>query len=123
MTASIMTQNKPQISTKHCESDELSMYVPFTSRPSLASEITYQRLSRLGRVPSTTSVPSRNESTEDAHGSIASTNTSSSSSSTSTNSTSSSRSLSEPRRRAAPPSQDTSSVSNHTTSNNLSPAG
>ena len=89
--------NKSQVSFKQPESDDISIYVPFTSRPTLASEITYQRLSRLGRVPSTTSVPStssRNGSVEDK-----STSSASDSSQASSN-TSSSRSLSEPRRRA-----------------------
>jgi hypothetical protein len=42
--------NKSHVPLKSSEHDESSMYVPFTSRPILASEITYQRLSRLGRV-------------------------------------------------------------------------
>ena len=84
---------KTQVSFKQPESDEISIYVPFTSRPALASEITYQRLSRLGRVPSTTSVPSRNESIEEKPTSSAMTNSQTSSITTS------SRSLSEPRRR------------------------
>jgi len=90
------TNNKNQISLKQSESDEVSIYVPFTSRPTLASEITYQRLSRLGRVPSTTSVPStssRNGSVEDKSTSSAPANPQTSSN------ISSSRSLSEPRRR------------------------
>lgn len=89
--------NKTQVSFKQPESDEASIYVPFTSRPTLASEITYQRLSRLGRVPSTTSVPStssRNGSVEDK-----STSSTSDNSQTSSSTSSSSRSLSEPRRR------------------------
>jgi len=60
-------------------SNETSTYVPFTSRPTLTSEITYQQLSRLSRIPSTTS---KNDSIEDK-----------------SSSSSSSRSLSEPRRR------------------------
>ncbi|CAF3922726.1 unnamed protein product, partial [Adineta steineri] len=86
---------KPQVSFKEPELDEVSVYVPFTSRPTLASEITYQRLSRLGRVPSTTSVvpTSRNGSMDDKSISSVSANSQMSSSS------SSSRSLSEPRRR------------------------
>ena len=87
-----------KVSFKECEADDGSMYVPFTSRPGLASEITYQRLSRLGRVPSTTSVPStasRNDSIEEK--STASTPDNSQT----TSSHSSSRSLSEPRRRIA----------------------
>ena len=87
--------NKNHVSFKQPESDDISMYVPFTSRPTLASEITYQRLSRLGRVPSTASVPSRNGSIDEK--STSSTTDSSQASSTSSNT--SSRSLSEPRRR------------------------
>jgi hypothetical protein len=87
--------NKNHVSFKQPESDDVSMYVPFTSRPTLASEITYQRLSRLGRVPSTTSVPSRNGSIDDKSTS----STPDSSQTTSSSNTSSSRSLSEPRRR------------------------
>jgi len=105
------TNNKSQISLKQSESDEVSIYVPFTSRPTLASEITYQRLSRLGRLPSTTSVPStssRNGSVEDK--SISST---SDNSQTSSN-TSSSRSLSEPRRRIVNNETTTSTNSNLT---------
>jgi len=105
------TNNKSQISLKQSESDEVSIYVPFTSRPTLASEITYQRLSRLGRLPSTTSVPStssRNGSVEDK--SISST---SDNSQTSSN-TSSSRSLSEPRRRLVNNETTTSTNSNLT---------
>ncbi|CAM2716065.1 unnamed protein product [Rotaria socialis] len=89
---------KAQVTFKQPESDDMSIYVPFTSRPTLASEITYQRLSRLGRMPSTTSIPStssRNGSMEDKSISSASTNPQTSSI------TSSSRSLSEPRRRLA----------------------
>ncbi|CAF2931540.1 unnamed protein product [Rotaria sp. Silwood2] len=105
--------NKTQVSFKQPESDDISIYVPFTSRPTLASEITYQRLSRLGRMPSTTSIPStssRNESNEDkstssipAHPQISS-------------NTSSSRSLSEPRRRSA--TKETTSIVNNQTSTN-----
>lgn len=84
-----------KVSFKECETDDGSMYVPFTSRPGLASEITYQRLSRLGRVPSTTSVPSRSDSIEEK-----STASTPDNPQTSSNH-SSSRSLSEPRRRIA----------------------
>ena len=96
MSHTTNNNNKTQVSFKQPESDEISIYVPFTSRPTLASEITYQRLSRLGRVPSTTSVPStssRNNSLEDK-----STASTPANPQTSSN-TSSSRSLSEPRRR------------------------
>ncbi|UJR35465.1 hypothetical protein I4U23_028221 [Adineta vaga] len=112
--------SKPQVSFKEPESDELSIYVPFTSRPTLASEITYQRLSRLGRMPSTTSVlsTSRNGSIEDKSSSSVLTNSQISSNSTS------SRSLSEPRRRIN--NNDTTSTANnqtHTNSNSLAPKG
>lgn len=92
------TTNKNQVALKPSETDDGSMYVPFTSRPGLASEITYQRLSRLGRLPSTTSVPStasRNGSIEEK----SSPSCTSDNSQTSSNH-SSSRSLSEPRRRS-----------------------
>ncbi|CAF1682857.1 unnamed protein product [Adineta ricciae] len=107
---------KPQVSFKEPESDEISIYVPFTSRPTLASEITYQRLSRLGRMPSTTSVlsTSRSGSIEDKSTSYVSANSQISSNSTS------SRSLSEPRRRIS--NNDTTSIANnqtHTNSNSL----
>jgi hypothetical protein len=106
--------NKTQVAFKQPESDEISIYVPFTSRPTLASEITYQRLSRLGRVPSTTSVPStasRNGSIEDK-----STSSTPDSSQTSSN-TSSSRSLSEPRRRIGNNETATSIVNNQPSAN------
>ncbi|CAF0863809.1 unnamed protein product [Adineta ricciae] len=111
---------KPQVSFKEPESDEISIYVPFTSRPTLASEITYQRLSRLGRMPSTTSVLStaRSGSIEDKSTSYVSANSQISSNSTS------SRSLSEPRRRIS--NNDTTSTVNnqtHTNSNSLAPKG
>ena len=106
--------HKSQVSLKEAEVDDASMYVPFTSRPILASEITYQRLSRLGRVPSTTSVPSRNESVEDKP--VSSTPISSSSISSS-----SSRSLSEPRRRSS--HHDTQASVNNKTSTTLAPPG
>ncbi len=101
--------NKSQVSLKQPESDEVSIYVPFTSRPTLASEITYQRLSRLGRVPSTASVPS----TSSRNGSMDEKSISSNSDHSQTSSnTSSSRSLSEPRRRTGNNETATSTNSN-----------
>lgn len=92
-----INNNKSQVSSKQSETDDGSMYVPFTSRPGLASEITYQRLSRLGRLPSTTSVPS----TASRNGSIEEKSSPSTSETSQTSSNhSSSRSLSEPRRRS-----------------------
>jgi hypothetical protein len=108
-----ITNNKPQVSFKQPELDEISIYVPFTSRPTLASEITYQRLSRIGRVPSTTSVSSRNGSVEEKSTSSAPANPQ-----TSTNTTSS-RSLSEPRRRVGN-NETTPIVNNHTSTNSNS---
>lgn len=108
--------SKPQVSFKEPESDEISLYVPFTSRPTLASEITYQRLSRLGRMPSTTSVltTSRNGSVDEKSTSTAFTNPQMSVS------TSSSRSLSEPRRRSSHNDAGTSTPANHTQPNSNS---
>jgi hypothetical protein len=111
--------NKTQVPLKQTESDEISIYVPFTSRPTLASEITYQRLSRIGRVPSTTSVPSassRNGSVEDKSTSSAPANPQTSSN------ISSSRSLSEPRRRIINSETTTTppTVNNQTSTNSNS---
>ena len=81
-----------QVSFQQPESNNIPIYIPFTSRPALASEITYQRLSRLGRMPSATSVPfvtSKNVSIEDK----------STLSSINPQISSNNRSLSEPRRR------------------------
>ena len=110
--------NKTQVSFKQPESDDIPMYVPFTSRPTLASEITYQRLSRLGRMPSATSVPlasSKNVSIEDK-----STPLLSSSSSFNPQISSSNRSLSEPRRRIDNTKDVTSIVNNQTSINSNS---
>ncbi|CAF0721604.1 unnamed protein product [Rotaria sordida] len=105
--------NKTQVSFKQPKSDDISIYVPFTSRPTLASEITYQRLSRLGRMPSTTSIPS----TSSRNGSIEDKSTSSTSANPQISSnTSSSRSLSEPRRRSAT-KETTSTINNQTSTN------
>ena len=123
LTTTTTTNNKPQVSFKRPESDEISIYVPFTSRPTLASEITYQRLSRLGRVPSTTSVPltsSRNGSIEDKSTSSVPANPQISSN-TSSSSSSSSRSLSEPRRRIG--NNETTSTANNQTYTNSNSIG
>lgn len=109
-----INNNKSQVSFKQPESEEVSIYVPFTSRPTLASEITYQRLSRLGRVPSTTSVPS----TSSRNGSVEEKSTSSISDNSQTSSnTSSSRSLSEPRRRTG--NNETTTTTTVPTNSNL----
>ena len=103
--------NKSQVTFKQTELDDVSLYVPFTSRPTLASDITYQRLSRIGRVPSTTSVPS----TSSRNGSIDDKSISSNSDHSQTSSnTSSSRSLSEPRRRINNNNETTSTNTNLT---------
>lgn len=86
----LINNTNVKVSIKEIETDDGNMYVPFTSRPGLASEITYQRLSRLGRVPSATL---KNDSSEEK-----------STASTPDNPPTilnhcSSRSLSEPRRR------------------------
>ncbi|CAF1604671.1 unnamed protein product, partial [Didymodactylos carnosus] len=97
------TSASSSISTKSLNStiaatrtkDQDDIYVPFTSRPILASEITYQRLSRLGRVPSSTSVIGLQTTNGTRNSMDENKNTKSDLSTTTTNS----RSLSEPRRR------------------------
>lgn len=107
------TNTKAQVTFKEPESDDLSVYVPFTSRPTLASEITYQRLSRLGRMTSAASIPS----TSSRNGSIEDKSTLSSQTDIQTSSnSSSSRSLSEPRRRLGV--KETTSNANDQTSTN-----
>ncbi|CAF1021943.1 unnamed protein product [Didymodactylos carnosus] len=97
------TSASSSISTKSLNStiaatrtkDQDDIYVPFTSRPILASEITYQRLSRLGRVPSSTSIIGLQTTNGTRNSMDENKNTKSDLSTTTTNS----RSLSEPRRR------------------------
>lgn len=110
-----------QTLAKQEDSLDASVYIPYTSRPILASEITYQRLSRMGRVPSSTSVSTnsaRNESSDEKSMMSAPVNSSTSLMSTS------SRSLSEPRRRLAPnESLSAVAMANQKSSTHLAPSG
>lgn len=110
-----------QILAKQEDSSDSSIYIPYSSRPALASDITYQRLSRMGRVPSNTSVSTnspRNESMDEKSMMpipvISSTSLM----------TTSSRSLSEPRRRLAPnESLSAVAMANQKSSTHLAPSG
>ena len=110
-----------QTLAKQEDSLDSSVYIPYASRPILASEITYQRLSRMGRVPSSTSVSTnspRNESSDEKSMMSAPVNSSTSLMSTS------SRSLSEPRRRLAPnESLSAVAMANQKSSTHLAPSG
>ncbi|CAF0787603.1 unnamed protein product [Didymodactylos carnosus] len=108
ISTSSLTSTKPlcaSIATNVKSKDQDDIYVPFTSRPILASEITYQRLSRLGRVPSSTSITGL-QTTNSTRNSIDENKIATAQVAATTITTTNSRSLSEPRRRIQNNSND-----------------